>query len=1486
MLLIGNGLTTVVKAFNLPAGAWLVLLAGAALVGLAIMGQRFILRRREQGKSTPFLSLVKASAGAVPQAVTDPAKRARLDDMRRNFEGGIEKFRAAGKNLYAIPWFLLVGEPGSGKTEAVRHCGVGFPPGLQDPQQGAGGTLSMNWWFTNHAVILDTAGRLLFEEVEPGSTSEWREFLKILRAARGNCPINGLVLVIPATSLLKDSADAIEHKAEKIARQLDTIQRSLDVRFPVFVVVTMADLIPGFRSFFNSIDDPALQSQLLGWSNPQSLDTTFRPEEVEDHLRSVVSRLKRRRLGLLLDPVNTDDPRDRRTDQVDELFNFPDALLKLAPRLRRYLEMVFVAGEWSPKPLFLRGIYFTSSMREGQELDIDLAEALGVKPETLPGGKVWDRERAYFLRDVFMAKVFREKGLVTRATSVTRQQRRRRLTLLGSGAAVVLILLGLTWYFGGQFSRTVGGESAFWSSTSRILASDPPIIIDRAQGGFAYIGDVGIKNIQPRQLLREELPEEARIRAQKRIDIPAVFRPFAAATGSISGDLKKDERRRAVRAIVSTTLLKPAIDAARESLTRRAAEISPEAIRAGRADWSDDDTRALAQLVRLRTLAAGESPASSQPGQPLIRLAPLLAVSLPGPDPAKPATTDSDRVRATARAEGFESVVDWAFRPEEGAAVDAAQPLWPPEFIRTGAKPFEDEVAKIVDALIHGLEIRAESASALGALAGVVAEASAFKAADDALLARFGDPAFARPATTTEFERLFVTRAPAGQSPVSWPDHLAAIRAASERLSAALNADWLKGADAGDPARARAAAQDLTARVDSTLDLVLAELPPVGASGQSAATQALRDKLARARDDIKAGIESRASRIQGELEALTPMLAGAGSAGRGYQARLAVYTAADAILTREAPPRAAATAEALAAIAADADRARAAVVETGRALEAGPINAATAHVIDAGAARLAGAFIAARLDAAPAEASAVANLIIARAEQLKAEPEYKAEREPTIPLTGLGGQEFDAAYNRTAAKLVFDDWAAIGERLKSGGVLDADSLAARHRQQSSAYQAHALSFLSYWGDGARPPGDRDQPLVAQLVVGPDVKTWQVFMDGIDAINGQEADINSQLRTLGKRMRSAVETVPESLGPAVASAKATALDAVDRLFPEERFVEDYDARCERMVKAWRAPEFRAGGAQARDVVLDAARDEVVAGRALAAVVKTGVAYWNDLALRGMTLLADQARAEADQARATLLAARGAPLSFADCQPAPGLDRAGLAGISAAVAQTAGLGEPLGDTADLRKLPDAIRDQLKRMSGDEFFARPATREWLKRLGRAAAPWSDAGRTVTAEVAMVLDRDEEVARKYPACDAPQARPAIEGGFLFAELRAGGKPLGTRTINPGGDADRSRPFDGTVDVSAGGVELVFKTAEKAAGGETATVPGPWSLLGQALRGKRESIEVTADGWWNIPVVLQVNGKPYYQRIAVKFDPPLPAPADWPSASEWPAGR
>jgi len=297
---------------------WIVML-GLVFVVLLVIGFRALVKRMRRRKAAPMESDIVAQSAAAPQGVSAASRRAALDDLRRNFEQGIAKFRAAGKDLYSVPWYVIVGEPGSGKTEAVRHSCIGFPPGLHDPLQGAGGTINMNWWFTTQGVILDTAGRLMFEEVPPGTTSEWQEFLKLLKTYRYNCPINGLLLVIPADTLITDTANEIKRKANRIAEQLHQIQRVLEVRFPVFVIVTKCDLLNGFREFFEDVADPDLQQQMLGWSNPAPLDEPFDPEKVSDHLEAVCDRLRRRRLALLIDPVHTENPNGRRLDQVDAL---------------------------------------------------------------------------------------------------------------------------------------------------------------------------------------------------------------------------------------------------------------------------------------------------------------------------------------------------------------------------------------------------------------------------------------------------------------------------------------------------------------------------------------------------------------------------------------------------------------------------------------------------------------------------------------------------------------------------------------------------------------------------------------------------------------------------------------------------------------------------------------------------------------------------------------------------------------------------------------------------------------------------------------------------------------------------------------------------------------------------------------------------------------------------------------------------------------
>lgn len=583
-ILGATGVGTLVAAGGLAgSGRWMLLLIFfLVLIGLlVIILGAFLLwnvwqRKRQNAQLKGEIQ--QSTSGAVQGMSAE--NLAKLDSLRKKFQEGVEAFRSRGKDLYSLPWYVIIGEPGSGKTEAIRHCNVGFPPGMHEGENdagymGAGGTINMNWWFTNYAVMLDTAGRLVFEEIKAGETSEWKEFLKLLKKNRPHSPINGLMLVIPSDSLIKDTADQIASKAGKIAQQLDVIQRVLDFRFPVYVVVTKSDKINGFREFFEGMTDPQLQHQMLGWTNPDPLDSAFRPEVVDKHLTHVADRLRKRRLALLRDPVP--ESASRRLDEVDALYALPNSLLLLAPRLRSYLEKIFMPGQWSAKPLFLRGIFFTSSMREGASLDQELAEAIGVSAEELPEGKVWERERAYFLRDMFVEKVFKEKGLVTRATNTSSMLRRRQMILYGACFVALAVFITFGWLSMRSIRGSVAGRNAFWSAAANAGWSDASAIWGKAivkdvDGNWTL--DAGTVTFGGEKLTLSQVQQRLRGLAETNVEARWTAPGLA---GSYNGNSKI-----AQRIVFETGVLKPLWDGVKQNLkfpgTDTATNLLPDAL--------------------------------------------------------------------------------------------------------------------------------------------------------------------------------------------------------------------------------------------------------------------------------------------------------------------------------------------------------------------------------------------------------------------------------------------------------------------------------------------------------------------------------------------------------------------------------------------------------------------------------------------------------------------------------------------------------------------------------------------------------------------------------------------------------------------------------------------------------------------------------------------------------------------------------------------
>jgi hypothetical protein len=575
-----GGIGLLAGAALIDRRAFLIAAAGIALVVGAMFIWQFYTKWQARQRTKAMSGQLSAHTSGRPSSFNDPAHIATLDRLRENFSRGIDKFHAVGKDLYSLPWYIVCGEPGSGKTEAVRRCKVGFPPGLQDEMQGAGGTINMHWWFTNHAVLIDTAGKLLFQETPPGTTTEWTEFLNLLRTSRPHCPINGLLLVIPSESLIKDSFEEIESKAGKIARQLNTIQRTLDVRFPVFVLITKCDKIVGFREFFAGVKNPQLQDQMTGWSNPAPLDTPFQLEAVSQHLAEVVKRIGRRSLGLLKDPVPTDAGK-RRLDEVDSLFALSASIGALAPRLRKYLETIFVIGGQSAKPLFLRGIYFTSALTEGKELDTELAAALGLSEDQLPASKAWERERSYFLKDLFLFKVFKEKGLVTRATN-TDQLVKSRQRIIGGVVVVGLIAVLAVSIFGYlALKSSVGSELVFWRAGARVEnwsgAKWKPVVNSRLE----YTGNDIVQLDDKGEWPILQFHEKLQLRVSTDMQIPWIYRPIESLALGANAS-----RRQAQRILFEASVIAPVIEANRDRLVNST-------------DWGVADSARLAALIEL-----------------------------------------------------------------------------------------------------------------------------------------------------------------------------------------------------------------------------------------------------------------------------------------------------------------------------------------------------------------------------------------------------------------------------------------------------------------------------------------------------------------------------------------------------------------------------------------------------------------------------------------------------------------------------------------------------------------------------------------------------------------------------------------------------------------------------------------------------------------------------------------------------------------------
>jgi type VI secretion system protein ImpL len=392
-------------------------------------------------RSNSQLATAVASQSAASGGAQGAAQRESLDSrqLRERFTEAVETLRKSRKgagSLYDLPWYVIIGPPGSGKTTALVNSGLRFPLSQKfgaGALRGVGGTRNCDWWFTDQAVLLDTAGRYTTQDSDAGADgAAWGEFLKLLRRYRGRRPINGVLIAISASDLLLLDEQARRAHVAAVRRRLDELNHHLKIRLPVYLLITKCDLIAGFVEFF---DDLAQDGRAQVWGATFPIETSERggaPNAFAGEFDALVTRLQEK----VISRLEADrDPRRR-----SAILAFPQQFGSLRAMLAGFIAETFGATGYDTNVL-LRGVYFTSGTQESTPIDRmmgAIARTFGLDSQTVaapPSG------RSYFIERLLKDVVVAEAGLA----GVNRRLELRLLGLQYAGyiACALIAVLGV-----------------------------------------------------------------------------------------------------------------------------------------------------------------------------------------------------------------------------------------------------------------------------------------------------------------------------------------------------------------------------------------------------------------------------------------------------------------------------------------------------------------------------------------------------------------------------------------------------------------------------------------------------------------------------------------------------------------------------------------------------------------------------------------------------------------------------------------------------------------------------------------------------------------------------------------------------------------------------------------------------------------------------------------------------------------------------------
>ncbi|AUX47665.1 hypothetical protein SOCE26_091870 [Sorangium cellulosum] len=334
----------------------------------------------------------------------------------------------SSQGVHAVPCYLVLGEPGSGRSTVIRSMNLTWPPGGAPLQIGVPGA-RCSYWLAQEAFFIEPEATVLGPRRQPDQLASLCE--ELLRS-RPREPIDGILLVLSIAEFIELDERGLDEYANRMRAYLVEVSRALRADVPAYVVLSRYDTLWGFAEVFQWTAERG-REEPWGFTLPLETPADKAAPRILEELEGLNARLE----SYCLARVGSEDPPEARTRAFQHLAE----VRALMARLRQLFGVLAMESAFERAP-WLRAVAIGSALPGmGDRLRAGVTRFINMGLVQPPNAAVAPRPGGLPIHATMRAVVLPERDIVP----LRPRWRDDKITLIcGIGGLLLLVAAGVT----------------------------------------------------------------------------------------------------------------------------------------------------------------------------------------------------------------------------------------------------------------------------------------------------------------------------------------------------------------------------------------------------------------------------------------------------------------------------------------------------------------------------------------------------------------------------------------------------------------------------------------------------------------------------------------------------------------------------------------------------------------------------------------------------------------------------------------------------------------------------------------------------------------------------------------------------------------------------------------------------------------------------------------------------------------------------------